>query len=201
LQFDSDGNAPSDDPSAYNLGMSNYFDFKAGMLAYNKTFWLGFAMSHLNTPNRSLIQEEAVLPVKTTIHGGVRIPLYWGLRKKDRISTVSPSFVYKKQGNFDQLDLGANFMYEPVSIGLWYRGIPIQQNVKDNISQDAVVVMLGFLFEKVEINYSYDFTVSELGPTSGGTHEVSLRYKVAINMHAKTRKREKFIPCPTFNRK
>ena len=201
LQFDSDGNAPSDDPSLYNLGMAHYFDFKAGMLAYNKTFWFGFAANHLNRPNRSLVNEESSLPIKVTVHGGVRIPLYRGPFKNDHQSVLSPSFVYKRQGNFDQIDLGVSLLYNPISIGLWYRGIPIQQNVKDNISQDAVVVILGFQFEKVEVSYSYDFTVSELGPISGGTHEVSLKYKLAIIKQSRVKKREKFIPCPTFNRK
>ena len=92
-------------------------------------------------------------------------------------------------------------MYTPVSLGVWYRGIPVKQNVKDNISQDAVVGILGFQFEKAEISYSYDFTVSELGPISGGTHEISWKYKMAINMKSKAKRKEKFIPCPTFNRK
>src|SRR6185295_12821692 len=48
LQFDSKGQIPSDDPALYNLGMSQYFDFNAGMLAYNKSFWFGFASSHIN---------------------------------------------------------------------------------------------------------------------------------------------------------
>jgi type IX secretion system PorP/SprF family membrane protein len=201
LQFDSNGNAPSDDPAAYNLSTAKYFDFDAGLLAYNKSFWFGFAASHLNTPNRSLINDEASLPIKVTIHGGMRIPLYWGPFKKDRISVLSPSFVYKRQGNFDQLDVGAYFLYDPISIGVWYRGIPIQQNVKDNISQDAVVVILGFNLTKFEFSYSYDFTVSELGPGSGGTHELAMKYKLAIQMGGKHKRKQKFIPCPTFNRK
>jgi len=201
LQFDANGNAPSDDPAAYNLSTAKYFDFDAGLLAYNKTFWFGFAASHLNTPNRSLINEEAILPMKMTVHGGVRIPLYWGPFKKDRISVLSPSFVYKRQGNFDQLDVGAYFLYDPIVIGVWYRGIPVQQNVKDNISQDAVVVILGFNLAQVEFSYSYDFTISDLGPASGGTHELALKYKLAIQTSAKHKRKQKFIPCPTFNRK
>jgi type IX secretion system PorP/SprF family membrane protein len=201
LQFDANGNAPSDDPAAYNLSTAKYFDFNSGILAYNKTFWFGFAASHLNTPNRSLINDEAILPIKTTIHGGLRIPLYWGPFKKDRISVLSPSFVYKRQGKFDQLDIGAYFLYDPIVIGVWYRGIPIQQNVKDNISQDAVVIILGFNLAKVEFSYSYDFTVSELGPGSGGTHELALKYKMAIQTSSRHKRKQKFIPCPTFNRK
>ena len=198
LQFDSKGQVPSDDPAMFNLGTAHYFDFNAGMLAYNKSFWIGFAASHINHPNRSLLNQEASLPIKTTIHGGVRIPL-GNSRRKERQAVLSPSFVYKNQGKFDQLDLGAYFSYDPIVLGLWYRGIPIQQNVKDNISQDAIVVILGFQMPRVEVMYSYDFTISELGAISGGTHELALKYKFAIQVSARTKKRDKYLPCPTFN--
>lgn len=199
LQFDSRGQVPSDDPALYNLGTSSYFDFNAGMLAYNKTFWLGFAASHLNRPNRSLLGQEAKMPIKTTVHGGIRIPLNRSPLKVNHMSVLAPSFVYKKQGDFDQLDVGAHFLYDPIVIGLWYRGIPIQQEVADNLSHDAVVVILGFQLPALEISYSYDFTVSRLGSISGGTHEVAVKYKLEITRPARMKKREKLIPCPTFN--
>ena len=199
LQFDSKAQVPSDDPALYNLGMANYFDFNSGILAYNKTFWIGFSASHLNQPNRSLLNQESVLPIKTSIHGGIRIPLSHGLFKKSQEAVLSPSFVYRRQGQFDQLDIGAYFLYEPIVVGLWYRGIPIQQEVNDRMSRDAVVVILGFQLPKFEVMYSYDFTVSDLGSISGGTHELALKYKLEIIQGDKSnRKREKLIPCPTF---
>ena len=198
LEFLQNGNTPPNKRS--DINQVTYFDFGGGMLAYNRKFWLGFAVSHLNRPNRSLMNEEAQIPIKTSVHGGVRIPLYHGMFKKDRVAAIAPSFVYKQQGAFDQLDIGTYFLYEPVVVGLWYRGIPIKQRVKDNINQDALVVILGFQLEKVEISYSYDITVSRLGPISGGAHEVALKFKVDLAAQVKTRKREKFIPCPTFNR-
>jgi type IX secretion system PorP/SprF family membrane protein len=198
LQFDATGNVPSDDPALFNLGTAHYFDFKAGALAYNKNFWLGFAFSHINEPNRSLINQEAFVPLKTTIHGGVRIPLYTGAKKRS-IPVLSPSFVYKQQGQFHQLDVGAHLLYSPIILGLWYRGIPLGKNVQGNISQDAVVLILGFQFEKVELTYSYDFTISSLGPISGGTHEMALKYRLGIQLQEKTKRRERFIPCPTFH--
>jgi type IX secretion system PorP/SprF family membrane protein len=199
LQFDTDGESPpSDDPVLRSAGQSAYFDFGAGVLAYSKKFWLGFSSSHINRPNRSLLNGEAEIPTKITFHGGVRLPLYTGPIKKERVAAIMPSFVYKSQGNFDQLDLGTYFLYEPVVVGVWYRGIPVKQNVRDNISQDAVVVMLGFQLQKIELIYSYDFTVSELGPISGGAHEIALKYKLDFASHNKTKKRERFIPCPTF---
>ncbi|RAW01375.1 PorP/SprF family type IX secretion system membrane protein [Pseudochryseolinea flava] len=198
LEFDTPGGPPIVKQS--DTQNTSYFDFGGGMLAYSRKFWLGFAMSHLNRPNRSLVGEESQIPIKTTIHGGVRIPLYHGVFKKDRIAAIAPSFVYKTQGGFDQLDIGTYFLYEPVVVGVWYRGIPIQQNVDDHISQDAVVVILGFQLEKVELSYSYDITVSQLGPISGGAHEVALKFKVDLASQVKIRKKERFIPCPTFNR-
>jgi len=113
-------------------------------------------------------------------------------------AAIMPSFIYKKQANFDQLDVGTYFLYEPVIAGVWYRGIPIQQNVADRVNQDAVVVLLGFQMQKLELVYSYDFTVSSLGPIAGGAHELSVKYRLETEARSKTRKREKFIPCPTF---
>ena len=199
IEFDQNGNPP---PSIdyNNVQSTSYFDFGAGALIYNRKIWFGFSASHLNKPNRSLLDEDASIPVKTTFHGGIRIPLYHGLMKRDRVAAIAPSFVYKHQGNFDQLDIGTYFLYEPIVVGLWYRGIPIQQNIKDNVSQDAVVVVLGFQLTKVELSYSYDLTVSELGPVAGGAHEIAVKYKLNVPSHAKTKKKEKFIPCPTFNK-
>lgn len=200
LEFDNDSGIPSDDPVFSNLQSTTYFDFGGGILAYNRKFWLGFSAMHLNNPNRSLIDEEAAIPVKTSLHGGVRIPLYHGMFKRERIAAVMPSFVYKKQDNFDQLDLGTYFLYEPVVLGFWYRGIPVKQNTLDNVSRDAVVVVLGFHLERFDLTYSYDLTVSELGPISGGSHEVALKFKVDLATNTKVKKKQKFIPCPTFTR-
>lgn len=198
LAFDATGNVPTDDPILSNLVSSTYFDFGGGMLLYSRKFWMGFSALHLNRPNRSLLDEEAQIPIKTSLHGGVRIPLYHGPFKKDRVAAIAPSFVYKRQGQFDQLDIGAYFLYEPVVVGVWYRGIPIQQNVNDNVSHDAVVIILGFQLSKVELSYSYDLTVSELGPIAGGAHEIALKYKLDVIGSAKSKKKERYIPCPTF---
>jgi hypothetical protein len=66
------------------------------------------------------------------------------------------------------------------------------------VSQDAVVVILGFQLSKVELSYSYDLTVSELGPIAGGAHEIALKYKLDVIGSAKSKKKERYIPCPTF---
>ena len=200
LDFSQNSDYVPPPPSNLNIQGETYFDFGAGLLMYSRKVWLGFSMAHLNRPNRSLLGDESEIPVKTSVHGGVRIPLYHGVFKRERTASIAPSFVYKKQAGFDQLDLGTYFFYEPVVIGLWYRGIPIQQNTKDNISHDAVVVVLGFQLQNVELSYSYDVTISELGPISGGAHEVGVKFKIELANQVKRRKKERFIPCPTFGR-
>lgn len=187
-------------PQYQGIDNKTYFDFGAGGLIYGRKIWFGFAAAHLNTPNRSLRGEEAIIPVKTTLHGGIRIPLYHGLMKRDKVAAIAPSFVYKKQGRFDQLDIGTYFLYEPIVVGLWYRGIPVKQNVMDNLSQDAVVVILGFQLEKIELSYSYDLTISELGTSAGGAHEIALKYMLNTPHSSKNKKKEKLIPCPAFYR-
>lgn len=198
LAFDRTGQATSDDPALSNLQSTTYFDLGAGILTYNKKFWLGFSAAHLNRPNRSLLGQEAAIPVKTSFHGGIRIPLYHGVFKRDKIAAIAPSFVYKHQGRFDQFDIGSYFFYEPVVVGLWYRGIPILQRGDDNIIQDAIVVILGFQLTHFDLTYSYDVTISKLGPISGGAHEVALKFKLNTGLRSTKRKPEKFIPCPTF---
>jgi len=201
LEFSQGSNNPPPPPSALNIETNTYFDFGGGMLAYNRKYWIGFSASHLNKPYRSLTGDEnTVIPIKTSLHAGVRIPLYHGVFKRDRIAAIAPSFVYKQQGNFDQLDLGTYFLYDPLVLGIWYRGIPIRQNVSDNISQDAVVVILGFNLQNLELSYSYDVTVSNLGPISGGAHELALKFKLELASSGTKRKKERFIPCPTFNK-
>lgn len=201
LVLGSNSTIPTSDPILSNAGMTQYFDFKAGMLAYNRNVWIGFAANHINEPNRSLLHQYAYVPLKISVHGGVRIPLYGGLLKRDRIPVLSPSFVYKRQANFEQLDVGAYLLYESIIFGLWYRGIPVIKNADRNPMQDAAVVILGFQFSQFEVVYSYDFTVSRLGPASGGAHELALKYLIEIPERKKTKKRDGWIPCPSFIRK
>jgi type IX secretion system PorP/SprF family membrane protein len=198
LGFNNNANPNTNDQTARNIGAESHFDFGTGFLIHNKKVWAGFSAYHLNKPNQSLLGEESRLPIKYSVHGGVNIALYNGLRKRDKTSRIAPSFIYKKQGKFDQLDLGLHFLYDPIVLGLWYRGIPVQQNVADNISQDAIALILGMHFLQFEVGYSYDFTISELGALSGGAHEMSLAYRFEVPQSRKMRRKDKFIPCPTF---
>lgn len=194
-----DANGPTNDPIVYSVGNTNYFDFSSGLLLYSRSLWFGVSAHHLNKPNLSLISDESRLPVKTSVHGGARIRLYNGPFRRDIVPSIAPSFIYKKQGNIKQLDMGVNFDYSPVMVGFWYRGIPVMKNEFNNqVNQDALTFLLGLKYNQFEIGYSYDMTISGLGPSSGGSHEISLAYRIAHPGKRKPKKRDKYIPCPTF---
>ncbi|NJN42969.1 MAG: PorP/SprF family type IX secretion system membrane protein, partial [Flammeovirgaceae bacterium] len=89
LEFD----GVSLDPELAKLGNQQYFDFAAGFLVYSRVFWLGAAFHHMNQPNLSILNDVSRLPMKTTIHGGIRLSLYNGPRTGDRVSYLTPSMI------------------------------------------------------------------------------------------------------------
>lgn len=74
------------DPELQRLGNTQYFDFGAGFVLYNKDLFLGAAFSHINNPNLSILSTETRLPMKMVIHGGGRLTLNGGIRTVARAS-------------------------------------------------------------------------------------------------------------------
>ncbi|MGE4017702.1 MAG: type IX secretion system membrane protein PorP/SprF [Cyclobacteriaceae bacterium] len=195
-------NGVSLDPELNKLGNQQYFDFGSGFLLYSRSLWIGASFAHMNTPNLSILNDVARLPMKTTVHGGARISLYNGPRTGGKVSYLTPSFIYRAQGPINQLDFGLNYHIDPVSVGVWYRGKPFDTNVIGTVNQDALIFTMGLYLKNMTIGYSYDFSVSELSAASGGAHEISLVYEfVAKPIARAVKKRNRLIPCPTFNQK
>lgn len=195
-------NGQSLDPDLQKLGNQQYFDFGSGFLFYSRALWLGASFHHMNQPNLSILNDVSRLPMKTTIHGGARLSLYNGPRTSARVSYLTPSFIYRIQGPVSQLDMGVNYHIDPVSIGVWYRGKPFEQNVIGSINQDALIFTMGIYMKNFTIGYSYDFNISSLSTTAGGAHEVSLIYEfVAKPIARAVKKRNRLIPCPAAVRK
>lgn len=195
-------NGISLDPELQKLGNQQYFDFGSGFVLYSRALWLGASFYHMNTPNLSILNGVSRLAMKTTIHGGARIPLYNGPRTMAKISYLTPSFIFRAQGPVTQLDFGLNYHIDPVSIGVWYRGKPYQKNYIGTANQDALIFQMGLYLKNLTIGYSYDFSISQLSAASGGAHEISLVYEfVAKPLHRGMKKRNRLIPCPTFNSK
>lgn len=142
---------------------------------------------------------EDRIPMKMTVHTGRTFRLNKGWWRVDHPSFLSASMIYNWQGPVHQMDLGMNFHMDPIIVGLWFRGIPLRKNVIGNYSRDALVFSSGLKFDEITFQYSYDFTVSELGVRSQGAHEVSIVYQFLTPVNPKrVPHSKKFLPCPSY---
>ncbi len=174
-----------------------YPDFGAGFLVYAEKFWIGASIFHINEPVHSLVGRESVLPRRVSAHGGMRIKLS-ELGAFSKRQFIVPAFNYQLQGMFDQLDLGFYYEYDPIVIGIWYRGIPgLKENANNTINQDALAVLVGYEINNMQVGYSYDLTISSLTPNSGGAHELSVILEFA-SKKSKKRNKRRVMPCAKF---
>ena len=183
-----------------------FIDLSFGGLFFTKNAWLGLATHHVNTPNQSIEGSTDELPLKLSLHGGYKIlfangVMGEGMYSRPRERSLTPTFQYKAQGEFDQMDLGMYLTLEPIIIGLWYRGLPFKKFEEFN-NNESVVLLVGFTKKAkddiLNIGYSYDFTISELGGGSGGAHEFSISYAWSTRDPRKPPKHVMQIPCPDF---
>lgn len=177
----------------------NYLDVGFGALVNNESFWLGLAAQHVNQPNLSFYPDDEFnyLPVKWGLHGGVNFPLgatgYWG---SDFDNQASVLLSYKKQGPFQQFDIGSQLMYRTVIGGISYRGIP---GLRGMPNHDSIIFMLGLKLDNgLVIGYSYDFMVSNIGLQTKGAHEVSLRYQFMMGDPRDRNRRSRILKCFGF---
>ena len=196
-------------PTGESFGGSakTFLDFSAGGVFFTKTTWLGGSVNHLNRPNQSIVGESSPLPMKVSVHGGFKYYMKSksvvgkGLGQRNAERSISPAVQYRHQGKFDQMDVGLYFTFEPIVLGTWYRGIPFK-NVNGFINNESIVLLIGFTQlgakDAINIGYSYDYTISKLGPGSGGAHEFSLVYTWPMRNPRKPPKDKLIIPCPNF---
>lgn len=187
--------APTNDAMAYSSRV-NYLDLSAGGVLYSEDYWLGVSLNHMNRPDQAFLTNTTDrLAVKATFNAGYKF--YFerpGVGKKEK--SLIPTFLYKTQGRFDQLDIGVYGIYAPITVGVWYRGLPIKPAVDGRINNDALILMMGVHYKRMLIAYSYDLTISPLRKYAGGAHEISLvaQWKAPY----RTKKKGRPIPCPKF---
>lgn len=176
----------------------NYMDFSSGALIFSPTYWAGVSIHHMNQPNQSFYPNHlARIPRKFSAHGGYRFKMKGGAYRKSK-SYVVTAANYKHQGDFDQLDLGAYYELNPITLGLWYRGLLLKGNGYGYINQDALSLIIGFQSSQIKLGYSFDVTLSQLNVGfSGGAHEISFSYEWAGKKSSRMA-RKRIVPCAKF---
>lgn len=181
-----------------NTGQNvSYIDLAFGGILYSNNIWVGMSFHNVLEPNQSFIGGQSVLPARTSLHGGYKLPLNAGRRDLNNgmERSITPTFNFRSQGEFDQLDLGLYATIQPLLFGLWYRGIPIKQfeNFPNN---EALILMVGVVRNNLTIGYSYDYTLSELGIDAGGAHEISLMFNFNLGDPRKPPREVRELRCP-----
>jgi len=181
----------------FDTGLTvNFFDISFGGILYNPSLWIGGAVHHINEPNQSITDGEAPLEMRISVHGGYRIPLSpRSIRTDIGERSITPSFNYRTQGDFEQLDIGAYFTLDPILVGVWYRGVPIRQ--LDGIANnESLIFMIGLQNNRTTFGYSFDYTVSDLGIGTGGAHEISIAYSFSLGDPLKPAADVRRLRCP-----
>ncbi|MBL7856092.1 MAG: type IX secretion system membrane protein PorP/SprF [Cyclobacteriaceae bacterium] len=198
----------SESAETFNTGFRKTFvDLSAGGVFFTRVAWLGFSAFHLNQPNQSISGDgNSPLPIKLSVHGGFKFYMKPGvvgngIYSRNAERSIAPAIQYRHQGKFDQMDLGLYFTFEPLVLGTWYRGVPFK-NIDGFVNNESIVLLLGFTKlgakDAINIGYSFDYTISKLGPGSGGAHEFSLVYTWPMRNPRKPPKDKLIIPCPNF---
>lgn len=168
------------------------FDVSAGaILAYTDKWFFGIAVHHLTQPNLSFYNNgKSELPMRFTVHGGININLSQGGLGNTSLDdfVLAPQIMYMQQENFQQLNAGLYFSKSMLVLGAWFR--------YNFTNPDAVIAMVGLQFNNIKFGYSYDFTISNIGGSSGGAHEISFAWNFCLYKQKKIR--IKAIKSPSF---
>ena len=198
-QFDDTGLISAQTIESFNTGLSvEFMDLAFGGIIFNKQAWLGTSFHHLTEPNQSISGDESPLRIKFSLHGGYKInfsqinPRWASKDGKER--SMTPSFNFKDQQDFTQLDVGMSLMLEPLMLGLWYRGFPSEDF--SGIGPSDIVLLFGIKIGPTLVGYSYDFTLSNLGVSSGGAHELSMSYSFDLRDVKKPPRGSRDVKCP-----
>jgi type IX secretion system PorP/SprF family membrane protein len=201
------GFIPSSEDPIYTVLRSKhqFIDLSSGALLNLRNSWIGLTAHHINRPDKSIFNgTNDPLNTKFGIQMGTKIIFEDPYLNRttsnpwaNKEVSISPVVHYKKQGKFDQLDMGAYLTVSPLVAGVWYRGIPIS---KTNYNRESLIFLLGYRLDSFSVGYSFDMTISKLGSSAGGAHELSIAYLLDLDLSRSKRTKllNSKLACPKF---
>ena len=154
----------------------DYLDMSAGLLFYSETLYLGIAVKHANTPEDFYSSDNNNVTKGLPVRFAAQIGAEFNISKRDiyHYRFYSPQVMYVYQSGLQQLVL-----HNSIDFGLIFAGIGYRY---DFVNHDAVLFSLGVKKDMLKISYSFDYTVSALTISTGGSHEIG----VSINFDKST---------------
>jgi type IX secretion system PorP/SprF family membrane protein len=189
-------NAPSVSADANTqFSKHSYLDIAAGAMVNTLSYWAGISVAHVNRPTTSDLSEDSKLPMQISIHGAYKF--IQSKKGNTLLKYISPTFNYRMQGNFDQLDVGVLYVNVPINLGIGYRGLPVKKYLPTYSNNDAISFLVGMDIKehKMRVAYSYDLSISRLIGSSTGSHELSLIYELSKRAE---KARKTITTGPTF---
>lgn len=135
------------------------------------------------------VQANAKIPVSLSLwaHGTGK--------EMGQYKVLDAGFQLRRQGVNMQWNAGANLIYSPLIVGVWYRGFAAPRR------NDALIAVLGIHNRNFMVQYSYDITLSSLGLwNTAGAHEITLWYEFesGLMINGKKGSRRKQRLCPVY---
>lgn len=168
----------------------HYADVGAGLMLYGEHFYVGLAALHLNRPDMGFMgTSRMAIKYSAQVGGVIYFKKSYGERHSERDLSLSPNIVYVQQGKFTELNYGLYGNFYPIVVGVWFR--------QSFSNPDAVIFLFGGEFKGIRLAYSYDLTISKL-TKSGGSHEVSIGFRIPCSQTRSYRQNILPVPCPKF---
>ncbi|HEX3009272.1 MAG TPA: type IX secretion system membrane protein PorP/SprF [Bacteroidales bacterium] len=157
--------SPDTDPLIPNKSESEMvYDFSAGVFYRTEKLYIGASSMHLRQAELGYQKGTATLARHYYLTSGYTITL------TNPAFELLPSVFLKSDGKTTQLDVNTSVLYNKKFWG----GLSYRLN-------DAIVGMVGIeLSSGIKFGYAYDFTISDIGKNSGGSHEFMVGYCFSV---------------------
>ena len=205
---------PNDNTTNYDFTIGGVFVFgegpKKGLRNNNFDIKVGVAAHHIVSTHNSFLGQDVNLPINFIAHVNADIAL-----NRDADFILSPCIVYQKQESpfeifpWSTLMIGYNMLWGgSFFIGNWIR---LDDYKTFSTNTNSLSFTVGYVLKTEKNNesnvfkfyYCYDLSLSGLGSSSGGSHEISIVYHFTeslntwLNLDGRKgkHKNKKAVPC------
>ncbi len=152
-------------------------DVNAGVYYTHKNFYVGFAATHITSPEMQFEENSY-----TYLSTGLNLTGGYNIKLRNPLYELQPSVFLKTDMQSFQADITARMVYNKMFNG----GISWRVN-------ESVVVLLGATFGRFQVGYAYDFPTTAVLKGSSGSHEVLVRYQLKLKKTKTGKNRHKSV--------